>query len=65
MINGDELNLRDAPTLAGGVVAQLALGTEATITGGPIPADGYWWYQIGLTGTDGDGWVAGEFLTYP
>ena len=65
MINGDELNLRDAPTIDGGVVAQLAIGTEVTITDGPIPADGYNWYQIGLAGTDGDGWVAGEFLTYP
>lgn len=65
MINGDELNLRDSPSLVGGVVAQLALGTMVTITGGPIPADGYTWYQIGLAGTDGDGWVAGEFLTYP
>ena len=65
VINGDELNLRDAPSLTGEVVAQLALGTEVTITGGPLTADGYNWYQIGLAGTDGDGWVAGEFLTYP
>lgn len=65
MINGDELNLRDTPSLVGGVIAQLAIGTEVTITGGPIPADGHTWYQIGLEGTDGDGWVAGEFLTYP
>jgi uncharacterized protein YgiM (DUF1202 family) len=65
VINGDELNLRDAPSLTGEVVAQLALGTEVTITGGPLTADGYNWYQIGLTGADGDGWVAGEFLAYP
>jgi uncharacterized protein YgiM (DUF1202 family) len=65
VINGDGLNLRDAPTVAGGVVAQLAAGTEVTIAGGPVAADGYIWYQIGLAGTDGDGWVAGEFLAYP
>jgi uncharacterized protein YgiM (DUF1202 family) len=65
MINGDELNLRDEPGLGGAVIMQLALGTEVTITGGPIEVDGFFWYQIGLDGTNPDGWVAGDFLTYP
>lgn len=65
MVNGDELNLRSQPGLDGTIVAQLPLGKEAVITGGPVEADGYSWYQITLTGTHPDGWVAGEHLTYP
>jgi len=65
VVNGDELNLRSEPSLSGTVVAQLPLGKEAVITGGPVEADGYSWYQITLTGTHPDGWVAGEHLTYP
>jgi N-acetylmuramoyl-L-alanine amidase len=65
VVNGDELNLRSEPSLNGSVVAQLPLGKEAVITGGPVEADGYSWYQITLTGTHPDGWVAGEHLTYP
>jgi hypothetical protein len=65
IVAGDGLSLRDAPTLAGAVVAYLALGSPVTITDGPVAADGYTWYAIALNGADADGWVAGEFLTYP
>jgi uncharacterized protein YgiM (DUF1202 family) len=65
VINAEGLNLRSEPSLGGTVVAQLPLGKEAVITGGPLPADGYWWYQITLTGTHPDGWVAADFLAYP
>ncbi|MFN8515795.1 MAG: SH3 domain-containing protein [Chloroflexia bacterium] len=41
VVNGDELNLRSEPSLSGTVVAQLPLGKEAVITGGPVEADGY------------------------
>lgn len=60
----DGLNVRDAPMLGGAVVAQLAAGTGATITGGPLAADGYTWYQI-ATDAATAGWVAGEILTHP
>jgi hypothetical protein len=66
VVSGDGLNLRDAPTLDGGPVEQLADGTRVLITGGPIAADGYNWYRITVyDGADTSGWVAGEFLAYP
>lgn len=65
VIDGDGLNLRAAPALTGDAITQLAIGTEATVTGGPLPADGYWWYQIALDGTTPSGWVVADFLAYP
>ena len=65
VVAADGLNMRDAPTINGSVVQQLAVGTEGIVTGGPLVADGYTWYQIAIDGPDNAGWVAGEFLSYP
>jgi uncharacterized protein YraI len=60
------LNYRTDPTLAGGIIEALWKGTEGAILAGPIYADGWTWYQLGIPGYGPDGntpgWVAGEFL---
>lgn len=40
------LNLRDAPSTSGAVLALLESGVPVTIIGGPIDADGYVWWQV-------------------
>jgi uncharacterized protein YraI len=60
------LNYRPDPAIGAGVLEVLSEGTAGAILGGPIYADGWTWYQLGLPGygPDGEapGWVAGEFL---
>jgi hypothetical protein len=43
---GDNLNVRDAPTISGAVLMQLKTGTYVEIVDGPIEADGYTWWQF-------------------
>ncbi|MCC6791760.1 MAG: SH3 domain-containing protein, partial [Thermomicrobiales bacterium] len=61
-----ELNYRTDPSTGGDVIEVLADGTEGAILDGPVYADGYTWYQLGVPGygPDGEtpGWVAGEYL---
>jgi uncharacterized protein YgiM (DUF1202 family) len=59
----DALKLRDAPALAGAVLAILPTGTAATIASGPVLTDGYRWYEIGSD--YGTGWSVAEFLAPP
>jgi hypothetical protein len=40
----DEVNARDAPSLSGKVLRTIPNGTQLTIQGGPVTADGYDWY---------------------
>src|SRR3990172_1668552 len=54
---GDDLNMRDTPSLGGEVVKQLKTGSYVEIVDGPVEADGYTWWKIqylddqsGLTG---------------
>jgi hypothetical protein len=49
------LNLRDAPSTDGTVLALLEGGTQAIITDGPVDADGYRWWQIRVGNRTG--WV--------
>lgn len=60
------LNYRSDPNIEGDVIEVLNEGAEGAILDGPVYADGYSWYQLGLPGygPDGEtpGWVAGEFL---
>lgn len=60
------LNYRSEPSVDGDVIEVLADGTEGGILDGPIYADGWTWYQVGVPGYGPDGatpgWVAGEFL---
>jgi uncharacterized protein YgiM (DUF1202 family) len=60
------LNYRSEPSVDGDIIEVLEDGTGGAILDGPIYADGYTWYQLGLPGYGPDGaepgWVAGEFL---
>jgi len=49
------LNLRNAPTTKGDVLALLESGTQGIITDGPIEADGYRWWSIRVGSRTG--WV--------
>jgi len=61
-VTGDTVNLRDAPSTSGNIVAELTKGQSVTITGDPQAADGYTWVPIRLA--DGtEGWVVEEFLS--
>jgi len=61
-VNTDELNVRDAGSLDGTVVATLGFGDTVTDLGSSETADGYTWANIETTsGTDG--WAAADYLT--
>jgi uncharacterized protein YgiM (DUF1202 family) len=61
VVDTDGLNLRTEPTVDASVVQTLADGTWATVSDGPIEADGSVWYALDVDGTTG--WSAGEFLS--
>ncbi len=51
------LNVRSEPSLKGDLLAQLEPDTELPVTGGPVCADGYSWYEVQFQ-EDSTGWVA-------
>ncbi|NTU55175.1 MAG: DUF3160 domain-containing protein, partial [Anaerolineales bacterium] len=55
--SGNDLNLRDRPSLSGTVKGQLKTDNYVMITGGPIIADGYTWWELGKGDEGGIGWV--------
>lgn len=62
IVNTDALNCRSGAGLVAAVHHVLESGTRVLILDGPMPADGYAWYEIETQ--DGKlGWVAGEYLT--
>lgn len=64
VMNGaEDTNLRDGPGLDTGVIATLPLGTELTITGPPVTADGFVWWPVEVAETGETGYVAEELLT--
>ncbi|MDP9365454.1 MAG: SH3 domain-containing protein [Chloroflexota bacterium] len=67
MVTTDALNYRAAPGLGAAILTVLPAGTLGVVFNGPVPADGYAWYQVGVAGYgpggETPGWVAGEFLT--
>jgi hypothetical protein len=55
-------NVRAIASLAGGVVGVQATGALGAVTGGPVNADGYTWWQINFD-VGGDGWTIQDNLT--
>jgi hypothetical protein len=53
---GDRLNMRSQPALAGSIVARLENGTQVVLLDGPIAGDGFTWWQVRLN-TGLTGWV--------
>lgn len=45
-VREDLVNLRSDPSLRGTIVGQVNFMNEATILDGPMPANGYTWYQV-------------------
>lgn len=57
--DGNQIRVRTAPSLNGGVVVQLTAGTIVVVVGGPTSADGYvWWLIRRTTDSAALGWVA-------
>jgi hypothetical protein len=54
---GLRLRIRAEPGLNQAILHRMARGTEVSIIGGPVCADGYQWWNIDL-GARGTGWVA-------
>ncbi len=50
------LNLRTAPNLGGRVITTMQSSATGTVLAGPVPADGYIWYQLNTS--SGIGWAA-------
>ena len=58
-VNVDSLTFRQAPGLDAAVIAWLPFGTDLVLLSGPVPADGYDWYQVDQAGTVG--WLVEGF----
>ena len=58
--DGQRLNLRKKPGLAGEIVGKLENGDTMRVIGGPRSADGYEWWE--LEGEARKGWAASRFL---
>lgn len=53
---GDQLNMRNAPSINGSIISQLPNGSQVTVQDGPTIADGYTWWRV-LTANRNEGWV--------
>lgn len=58
--DGGNLRLRTHPGLSHSLVASLADGSSATVTGGPVSADGWLW--CALDTDSGSGWAVADYL---
>lgn len=60
---GDQLNLRTAPSTGGNssVISALPAGTSLQIVEGPTQAEGFTWWRVRVN--DQEGWVVGDFLS--
>ena len=60
------VRLRDSPSTAGGVVAELGEGRELVVTGAPVEGDGIVWYPVSAADDPAViGFIAEEFLATP
>jgi uncharacterized protein YgiM (DUF1202 family) len=60
----DGLNVRSEPGLSGDVLQVLPFGASAKVSGGPVAADGFDWYQLENSSGQTLGWVAGDFISW-
>lgn len=56
----DCLNLRSAPSVAGGRIACLSSGTTVNVIGESVTADGWTWAKVRTAA--GEGWMAANYL---
>ena len=71
VVVGEEVRVRNAPTLSGGVLTSVTHAVLPTAYERPLPralepvnADGYWWVPVHLLGGE-RGWVADAFVWSP
>jgi len=66
--SGDQLNMRDRPSINGTVIAQLKTDDYVEIVDGPLQADGYTWWKFKLYGggsdTETSGWAVEDQQWY-
>jgi N-acetylmuramoyl-L-alanine amidase len=62
IVTTDALNLRDAPSLAGAVVATMVNGDLAAVNSGPTTAEGHDWCQLTAGGVTG--WAVRDYLAF-
>ena len=55
------LNVRNTPSLLGNILGEQPEEMFGTIIGGPISADGYWWWNVDYDNAP-DGWSTEDFL---
>ena len=55
------LNVRSAPSTSGTLLGSQPSGATGTVTGGPVQANGYWWWQINFA-SGVDGWSVENWL---
>ena len=61
-VNSGPLNLRDAPSLTGAIIASLPESTLGTILDGPVAADDWVWYKLRTAG-GAVGWAVEDYLS--
>ena len=62
LVAEEGVNLRDAPSTGGEVVAVMALGEVVVVTGLAEEADGVTWYPVEVEETGETGYVSGSYL---
>ena len=55
------LNVRSSPATSGALLGTQPAGASGTVTGGPVQANGYWWWQVDYA-TGPDGWSVENWL---
>ncbi|MCC6790777.1 MAG: SH3 domain-containing protein [Thermomicrobiales bacterium] len=58
----DLVRLRESPSTEGEIVADMAEGTELTVTGAPEEGDGFTWYPVEDPETGDEGYVVAQFI---
>lgn len=62
-VGDSPVNLRATATTTGEIVAVLPAGTELTVSGGPVEADGYRWLPVEVNETGEAGFVVQDYLS--
>lgn len=61
-VREDLVNLRGEPTLRSTIVGQVNFMNEATVIDGPMPANGYTWYQVETAAATG--WITERHISH-
>ena len=56
------LNLRQSPSTSAQILTTLTVGTQGTVEGGPVSANGFTWCQLRTTGMTG--WAVTTYLAF-